>query len=124
MTASNLIAGWLPISSLILGVVLPLSRIALRFLRGIEPYYSSKNSVHDATAGLTLPFFCGLVLSLIWPDILLKMDRHVLAVAGMLGVIYTLSDLVGDVSEDTLMTPDGCNDRRGSVKIKGDFDNH
>jgi hypothetical protein len=51
--------------------------------------------VHDAFSGLALPSFIALCLTSVIPDLMDSIDPHSLQLAGLLGLIYTIAEIVG-----------------------------
>jgi len=96
---------WLPVGAVVLAVVLPVIRVCLRKFRGHQRAYQNTLFVHDMAAGVTLPTFFALAISPMAPDIVDTLERLVLCVAGLLGIIHTLRSVFErhDRAHDSLL---------------------
>lgn len=86
---------WMHPASLLMAAALPCLRAFMRGLRGRRRRFVREYIVHDAAAGLLVPSFLALCLTAIKPDILQHVVGHPLQLAGLLGLVYTFSEILG-----------------------------
>ena len=79
-------------ASLICAIVFPLLRLLV--LKWHRLAVSTGMWIEAGAAGLSFPSFIALPLSIMTPVIRTHLDGHVLALAGGIGIIYSIASLV------------------------------
>lgn len=90
---ASLFVEWMHPSALICAVIFPLLRSIIRRFKSLEPCFQTSYVVHDAASGFTIPSFLALVLSGLSPDIMSHVDGHAAALAGTMGIVYTIGGI-------------------------------
>lgn len=94
------IAEWMHPGGLVLGLLMPLARGAIRSMRWSRPCFKMSYVVHDFAMGLSLPSFLALCLCTVAPSLLDAADRHTLMLAGGLGILYVMRETFGTDSKE------------------------
>jgi hypothetical protein len=91
---SGLFVEWMHPSAIILAVLFPVIRAVIRKNKNFTPCFSAHYVVHDAASGFTVPSFFALIFSSLSPNILPHVDGHSVALAGIMGVVYTVGGIL------------------------------
>lgn len=89
---AGVFASWIHPASLICAFVFPMLRACVLKMNRLP--LTTGMWVEAFASGLSLPSFVALTLSIVAPSIRTHLDGHVLALAGAIGVIYTMAGLV------------------------------
>lgn len=91
---------WMHPASLVMAAVLPFMRALVRKWYGRRFLWRREYIVHDAAAGLLIPSFLAMCLTALKPDLLQQVVGHPLQLAGLLGLVYTFSEVLGKGSDE------------------------
>jgi hypothetical protein len=83
--------GWIAPSSLVCAVAFPLVRLFVLKWNSLST--STGMWIESGASGLSFPSFVALSVSLVEPTVRTHLEGHVLALAGGIGVIYTIASL-------------------------------
>ena len=84
------------VASVLLAFLFIFLRPSIRKYRGRNPVWLKAHVVHDYVSGLTLPTFFAMICSLIQANIITQLAPHILAVAGGIGILTVLLEVVSD----------------------------
>lgn len=82
-------------ASIFCALTLPCVRAGIRKVRGRDKAFVRDQATHDAFSGLALPGFVALAISPMIPDVMKLLEGHNLQLAGILGVIFTIAQVLG-----------------------------
>ena len=85
---------WLLPAALVLAAIFPFLRAGIRKCQGVVPCFVSRNVVNDVAGGFLIPQYGVLILSPLYPAGLTHIEPHAFLLAGVMGFVYTLSDLM------------------------------
>jgi hypothetical protein len=85
---------WMHPASIFLATGLPLVHAGVRRLTGQRPCFRSSYVMHDVASGFALPSFAALALSGWSPALASHVDNHAAALAGAMGIVYTIANIV------------------------------
>lgn len=88
------IGAWIHPVSLATGAALPNLRALIRRVRQADPCYVRQYVVHDAMSGFAFPSFLVLCALPIAPTLLSKLQTEHLVLAGVLGIVFVVSEVV------------------------------
>lgn len=85
---------WMHVGSIVLAILVPVVHAAARRFQGHRPCFEVGVVIHDAASGLTLPSFAALTLSAVSPSLSAHVEGHAAALAGLMGIVYTLGSVL------------------------------
>jgi hypothetical protein len=91
---SGLFIEWMHPAAIGFAILFPLIRGAIRRQKSLAPCFNAHSVVHDAASGFTIPSFFALIFSSLSPNIMPFVDGHSAALAGIMGVVYTLGGIL------------------------------